>query len=132
MLQVLNEYAKSSEVLYISGEESVGQVKHRAKRLEIASGNLYLMAETEMDKIYHYIVTKKPKVVVIDSIQTVYSSEQGSIPGSISQIRECTLKIVELAKLNGIAFFIVGHVTKDGKIAGPKLLEHMVDAVLKF
>ena len=132
LLQVLNEYARSSEVLYISGEESVGQVKHRAKRLEIASENLYLMAETEMDKIYHYVVTKKPKVVVIDSIQTVYSSEQGSIPGSISQIRECTLKIVELAKLNGIAFFIVGHVTKDGKIAGPKLLEHMVDAVLNF
>ncbi len=132
LLQVLNEYARSSEVLYISGEESVGQVKHRAKRLEIASENLYLMAETEMDKIYHYVVTKKPKVVVIDSIQTVYSSEQGSIPGSISQIRECTLKIVELAKLNGISFFIVGHVTKDGKIAGPKLLEHMVDAVLNF
>ncbi len=132
LLQVLIEYAKASEVLYISGEESVNQVKHRAKRLEMASESMYLMSETNIEKIYQYITMKRPKVVVIDSIQTVYSAEQGSIPGSISQIRECTLKIVELAKSHGIAFFIVGHVTKDGKIAGPKLLEHMVDTVLNF
>ncbi len=132
LLQVLIEYAKASEVLYISGEESVNQVKHRAKRLEMASESIYLMSETNIEKIYQYITMKRPKVVVIDSIQTVYSAEQGSIPGSISQIRECTLKIVELAKSHGIAFFIVGHVTKDGKIAGPKLLEHMVDTVLNF
>ena len=89
------------------------------------------MSETDMAKIYEYLISKKPKVVVVDSIQTLYNVVD-SIPGTPTQIREATLKIIELAKKYNISFFIVGHITKDGKVAGPKMLEHMVDAVFKF
>lgn len=132
LLQAVDQYAKYGEVLYISGEESPTQVKFRGDRLGIAGENISLMSETEMESIYDYIVRKKPKVVVVDSIQTLYSSNFEAIPGTTTQIRECTLKIVELAKKHDISFFIVGHITKDGKVAGPKLLEHMVDSVLQF
>ena len=132
LLQVANEYTAYGDVIYISGEESPAQVKNRGERLKIKSKNLFLMSETDISKIYEYLISKKPKVVIVDSIQTLYNSIVDSIPGTPTQIRECTLKIIELAKKYGISFFIVGHITKDGKVAGPKLLEHMVDAVFNF
>lgn len=132
LLQVANEYTTYGEVIYISGEESPAQVKNRGERLNIKSKNLFLMSETDISRIYEYLVSKKPKVVIVDSIQTLYNSVVDSITGTPTQIRECTLKIIELAKKYGISFFIVGHITKDGKVAGPKLLEHMVDAVFNF
>lgn len=132
LLQLSDEYSKYGDILYVSGEESLMQIKSRGDRLNIKSKNLYLVSETEIDKVREYISLKKPKVVIIDSIQTLYNEESGSIAGTPTQIREVTLKIVDMAKKNGISFFIVGHITKDGKVAGPKLLEHMVDAVFNF
>ncbi|MGL5050937.1 MAG: DNA repair protein RadA [Fusobacteriaceae bacterium] len=132
LLQLANEYTSYGDVLYISGEESPMQIKNRGDRLEIGNKNLYLMSEVEITAIYEYISIKKPKVVIIDSIQTIYNSSYDSMAGTPTQIRECALKIVELAKSLNIPFFIVGHITKDGKLAGPKLLEHIVDAVFSF
>ncbi len=132
LLQAAKEYTSYGDVIYISGEESPSQIKNRGERLGIVSENLFIMSETEIESIYEYLALKKPKVVVIDSIQTLFSSNSESIPGTPTQIRESTLRIVELAKTYDISFFIVGHITKDGKVAGPKLLEHMVDAVLNF
>ena len=132
LLQILEEYSKLSNVFYISGEESARQIKQRASRVNVNSSSLYVLNETNIEKIESVILRDKPKVVVIDSIQTLYSENVNSIPGSMTQIRETTLKIVELAKKNEISFYIVGHITKDGKLAGPKLLEHMVDAVLQI
>ncbi|MCI7224515.1 DNA repair protein RadA, partial [Fusobacterium sp.] len=132
LLQVINSYKKYGEVLYISGEESAEQIKNRGDRLKISGEGIYLMSEMDILSIYEYVVENKPKVVVVDSIQTLYNSAIDSISGTPTQIRECTLKIVEIAKKHNISFFIVGHITKDGKVAGPKLLEHMVDAVFNF
>lgn len=132
LLQVIAAYKKYGDVLYISGEESVEQIKNRGDRLKILGEKIYLMSEMDILNIYEYIVNNKPKVVVVDSIQTLYNSNLDSISGTTTQIRECTLKIIELAKKHNISFFIVGHITKDGKVAGPKLLEHMVDAVFNF
>ena len=132
LLQLSQEYAKIGNVFYVSGEESPRQIKQRAERVNVKSENLYILSDTNIEKIESVILKEKPKVVVIDSIQTLYSENVNSIPGSVTQIRETTLKIIEMAKKNEIAFYIVGHVTKDGKLAGPKLLEHMVDAVLQI
>lgn len=132
LLQIIDQYTKYGEALYISGEESRTQVKNRGERLGVKNRNLFFMSETEINAIYEYIIINKPKVVVIDSIQTIYNGTYDSLAGTPTQIRECTLKIVELAKNHNISFFIVGHITKDGKLAGPKLLEHMVDAVFSF
>ncbi|MGX6591364.1 DNA repair protein RadA/Sms [Cetobacterium ceti] len=132
LLQTAKEYTAYGDVLYISGEESPAQIKSRGDRLNVNSENLYLINETDIQKIGEYIIIKKPKVVIIDSIQTLYSSNSDSIPGTPTQIKESTLKIVELAKKYDVSFFIVGHITKEGKVAGPKLLEHMVDAVFQF
>ena len=132
LLQLSQEYAKIGNVFYVSGEESPRQIKQRAERVNVKSENLYILNDTNIEKIESVILKEKPKVVVIDSIQTLYSENVNSIPGSVTQIRETTLKIIEMAKKNEIAFYIVGHVTKDGKLAGPKLLEHMVDAVLQI
>lgn len=133
LLQVSSQLAASGKkVLYISGEESVKQTKLRADRLGVVSDRLYVYAETDMDYIQQAIAEVSPDLVVIDSIQTVYQSEVTSAPGSVSQVRECTSSLMRIAKTNGIAIFIVGHVTKEGAIAGPRLLEHMVDTVLYF
>ncbi|MGL4392544.1 MAG: DNA repair protein RadA [Fusobacteriaceae bacterium] len=132
LLQLINEYTKYGDVLYISGEESPMQIKNRGQRLDVGNEKLFLMSETELNNIAEYIVTKKPKVVVVDSIQTIYNSNYDSMSGTPTQIRECAMKIVELAKTLNVSFFIVGHITKDGKLAGPKLLEHIVDAVFSF
>ena len=132
LLQLSEEYSRIGNVFYISGEESPRQIKQRAERINVNSENLYILNDTSIEKIENIILKEKPRVVVVDSIQTLYSENISSIPGSVTQIRETTLKIIEIAKKNEISFYIVGHVTKDGKLAGPKLLEHMVDAVLQI
>jgi DNA repair protein RadA/Sms len=132
LLQVSSQLARENQVLYISGEESVKQTKLRSDRLGIKPESLYVLAETDIVFVTRAIDEMKPSFVVIDSIQTVYHPEIASAPGSVSQVRECTSVFMKLAKTKGIPIFIVGHVTKEGSIAGPRLLEHMVDAVLYF
>src|SRR5699024_8348818 len=123
---------KELPVLYISGEESIQQTKLRADRLHVKAEQLYILAETNLFTILHHIEEVKPSFVVIDSIQTIFKEEVTSAPGSVSQVRECTMELMKVAKSNGIPIFIVGHVTKEGAIAGPRMLEHMVDVVLYF
>ncbi|WP_067141055.1 DNA repair protein RadA [Oceanivirga salmonicida] len=132
LLSLLNEYSSSNKTLYVSGEESIRQIKERADRINVNSEKLLILNETRLEYIKDIILEQKPKVVVIDSIQTIYSEEINSLPASVSQIRECSLKLIEIAKEFDISFYIVGHITKDGKLAGPKLLEHMVDCVISF
>ncbi|MCF0129651.1 MAG: DNA repair protein RadA [Pseudobutyrivibrio sp.] len=120
------------EVLYISGEESLAQIKIRADRIGEFNDNLHLLCETNLDNIKAVIDKEKPTVAVIDSIQTMYNEDVGSAPGSVSQVRESTAVLMEIAKGLGVAVFIVGHVTKEGTVAGPRVLEHMVDTVLYF
>ncbi len=123
---------KKRNVLYISGEESGGQLKLRAKRLGIEGKNLHVLTETNIENILDEIASLKPDVVIVDSIQTVYSDRMTSAPGSTTQIKESALSFINLAKSAGISMLLVGHVNKEGGIAGPKVLEHMVDAVLYF
>ena len=138
MLQVAAEIAEDSPVLYASGEESARQIKMRAQRLaprkgkEIAPSaqNLYLVTETNLDAILAHVEQVKPVLLVVDSIQTVYLDDLSSSAGSVSQVRECAARLRELAKNSGIAVFLIGHVTKQGAIAGPRVLEHIVDTVL--
>ncbi|MBM7555116.1 DNA repair protein RadA [Thalassobacillus pellis] len=133
LLQVSSQLAdKGMPVLYISGEESARQTKLRADRLSIKSEELYVLPETNLVEVVNQIEAIDPQFVVIDSIQTIYREEVTSAPGSVSQVRECTSELMRVAKSKGIPIFIVGHVTKEGSIAGPRLLEHMVDAVLYF
>lgn len=133
LLQVSNALsAAGKKVLYVSGEESVQQTKLRAERLGAASPGLYLVSETNLDLILEYIRQVGPSLVVIDSIQTVFHPEVSSAPGSISQVRECAARLLVAAKSEGFSIFLVGHVTKTGSIAGPRVLEHMVDTVLYF
>lgn len=133
LLQVSAHLAHSGKkVLYISGEESLKQTKLRAERLGLPTDDLFVLAETDMLMIERVIDEENPGFVIIDSIQTVYMDEIQSAPGSVSQVRECTAALMKIAKTRGVAVFIVGHVTKQGSIAGPRLLEHMVDAVLYF
>jgi len=133
LLQVSGILGKENhKVLYVSGEESIRQTKMRADRLGIDSENLYILAETDVHLIEEHIDQVQPKVVIIDSIQTVSQEEITSAPGSVAQVRECTASFMKIAKMRGVTIFIVGHVTKEGTIAGPRLLEHMVDAVLYF
>ena len=133
LLQVCQKLsAMNKKVLYISGEESLKQIKLRANRMGEFSENLYLLCETSLNLIQTAIEREKPDVVVIDSIQTMYNEEIGSAPGSVSQVRESTNVFMQWAKGMNIAIFIVGHVTKEGTVAGPRVLEHMVDTVLYF
>jgi DNA repair protein RadA/Sms len=131
LLQVMNRLAsKGKKVLYISGEESLQQTKMRADRLGVSSEHLFVVSETSLEKILQDIQTLRPSTVVVDSIQTIYSSELPSTPGSISQVREASSQLLYLAKHLSVPIFLIGHVTKEGFIAGPKVLEHMVDTVL--
>ena len=132
LLQVCKNLSEKNEVLYISGEESLSQIKLRANRMGEFKDNLKIMCETNLEKIRYTIEKNKPKVVIIDSIQTMYSEEVASAPGSVSQVRESTNIFMQIAKGLGISVFIVGHVTKEGTVAGPRVLEHMVDTVLYF
>jgi DNA repair protein RadA/Sms len=120
------------KVLYVTGEESLRQVKIRAMRLGAAPSSLWLLAETNLELITAAIGAHAPELVIVDSIQTVYHPAIESAPGSVSQVRECTAKLMQIAKTTGVSVFVVGHVTKEGSIAGPKVLEHMVDTVLQF
>ena len=132
LLQVCRNLSESKEVLYISGEESLSQIKLRANRMGEFKDNLKIMCETNLEKIRYVIEKNNPEVVIIDSIQTMYSEEVASAPGSVSQVRESTNIFMQIAKGLGISIFIVGHVTKEGTVAGPRVLEHMVDTVLYF
>jgi DNA repair protein RadA/Sms len=132
LLQVASFCAKSEKVLYVSGEESEKQIKIRAERLNIKSSEMLVANETNLESIIAAVEESGAKLAVIDSIQTLYSPELSSAPGSVGQVRECTMRFMRCAKDNGITFFIVGHVTKEGSIAGPRVLEHMVDCVLYF
>src|SRR5699024_5266187 len=133
LLQISDQLANQDHsVLYISGEESVRQTKLRADRLGVTSDQLYVLSETNMSLITAQIDHLKPTLVVIDSIQTIFKDEVTSAPGSVSQVRECTGDLMRIAKTKHIPIFIVGHVTKEGAIAGPRMLEHMVDTVLYF
>jgi len=131
LLQILQNLAgKNLKVLYVTGEESAKQIKLRGKRIGASSGNLLVLVEIALENITRHIKEASPRAVVVDSIQTVYTSVLGSAPGSVGQVRESSGKLILLSKKTGIPVFLIGHVTKDGSIAGPKVLEHMVDTVL--
>jgi len=133
LLKIAGNIAKSNKkVLYVSGEESAGQIKLRATRLNANEDNLFLLSEIKLEEIQDELLRQDYEVVIIDSIQTIYSSLLTSAPGSVSQVREITFELMRKAKETNISIFIIGHITKDGSIAGPRVLEHMVDTVLYF
>ena len=132
LLQICQRVGEDKKILYVSGEESEGQIKIRAERLGVTTENLYLVTETDVELILESINELKPDIVIIDSIQTMTHEAISSAAGSVPQVREATNAFMRTAKANGIAMFIVGHVTKEGAIAGPRVLEHMVDCVLYF
>jgi DNA repair protein RadA/Sms len=124
--------ANNLDVLYCSAEESVQQISLRARRLELRSKNVRVHSESSMDAILQLALSEKPKILIVDSIQTVFLEEVQSAPGSVAQVRECAAKLMGLAKAHGFTVFVIGHVTKEGTLAGPRVLEHMVDTVLSF
>ena len=132
LMQISDALGQNRKVLYVSGEESGGQLKLRAKRLGVTGEHLYILTETNLENILEEAKAVKPDVMILDSIQTIYSDKINSAPGSITQVRECALTFINKAKSEGISMLLVGHVNKEGGIAGPKVLEHMVDAVLYF
>jgi DNA repair protein RadA/Sms len=132
MLQICDQLCQSGKVLYVSGEESQRQVKLRAERLKVQGDGLYLLAETNLEHIVEGVHQLQPDVLIVDSIQTMYNGDRTATPGSISQVKECTMALMNLAKGENITVFVIGHVNKEGSLAGPKVLEHMVDCVLYF
>jgi len=132
MLQICDHLCQFSKVLYVSGEESERQIKLRAERLKVRGDDLYLLAETRLENLMDAVHTLQPDILIVDSIQTLYDEDVSSAPGSISQVKECTMALMQLAKGEGLTVFVIGHVNKEGSIAGPKVLEHMVDCVLYF
>lgn len=132
LLQICHCLCKDHKVLYVSGEESEKQLSMRAQRLHVASDDLYVLSETRLSDILQATETLQPDILIIDSIQTLYNEDNESSPGSVSQVKDCTMALMQLSKGQGITVFVVGHINKDGAIAGPKVLEHMVDCVLYF
>lgn len=132
MLQICSQLCRFAKVLYVSGEESPHQLKMRAERLKVASGNLYVLSETCLGDVLECVSEEAPDILIVDSIQTLYNEELDSPAGSVSQVKDCTMTLMQLAKGQGITVFVIGHVNKEGSIAGPKVLEHMVDCVLYF
>ena len=132
LLQICAYLGKSQRILYVSGEESERQIKMRADRLGVESENLLLLSETDVTTIVETVREVAPDILIADSIQTLYNPESTSTPGSVSQVKDCTMALMQLAKGSGVTVFVVGHVNKEGAIAGPKVLEHMVDCVLYF
>lgn len=132
LLQMCQEMCRAAKVLYVSGEESLRQIKLRASRLGIRSARLFVLAETDMDEIVRETDLLEPDVLIIDSIQTVYRRDLTAAPGGTTQIKECAMSLMQYAKRHSVTIFIVGHVNKEGTLAGPKILEHMVDCVLYF
>ena len=132
LLQALTLMSERCRVVYVSGEESAQQIALRSRRLQVDSGKLDFLAEIQLERIFSVLNSEKPDVAVIDSIQTVYSESLQSAPGSVAQVRECAAQLTRFAKTGKTALLLVGHVTKEGAIAGPRVLEHMVDSVLYF
>ena len=132
MLQICDHLCRFAKVLYVSGEESERQIKLRADRLHVRGEELYLQAETNLEDVLESVRELKPDVLIVDSIQTLYNSDLAAAPGSIGQVKDCTMALMQLAKGQGVTVFVIGHVNKEGSIAGPKVLEHMVDCVLYF
>ena len=132
MLQICDNLCRFAKVLYVSGEESERQIKLRAERLHVSGEGLYLLSETNLDDIVEAVNELQPDILIVDSIQTLYNSELAAAPGSVGQVKDCTMTLMQLAKGQGITVFVIGHVNKEGSIAGPKVLEHMVDCVLYF
>ena len=132
LLQICHCLCQSRKVLYVSGEESERQLKMRAARIGVTSEELYVLSETRLSDILETINSIIPDILIVDSIQTLYNEASDSAPGSVSQVKDCTMALMQLSKSEGITVFVVGHINKDGAIAGPKVLEHMVDCVLYF
>ena len=132
LLQICNHLCAERTVLYVSGEESERQLKLRAERIGVESTSLYILSETNLSDILSSVNTLKPDILIVDSVQTLYCEQNDSTPGSVSQVKDCTMALMQLSKTEGITVFVVGHINKDGAIAGPKVLEHMVDCVLYF
>lgn len=132
MLQICDNLCRFATVLYVSGEESERQIKLRAERLHVRGEGLYLLAETNLEDVVDAVNQLKPDVLIVDSIQTLYNGDLTTAPGSVGQVKDCTMALMQLAKGQGITVFVIGHVNKEGSIAGPKVLEHMVDCVLYF
>ena len=132
LLQICNHLCVERKVLYVSGEESEQQIKLRSERIGVNPDRLYVLSETRLSDIMESVDSIKPDVLIVDSIQTLYNELNDSTPGSVSQVKDCTMSLMHLSKANGITVFVVGHINKDGAIAGPKVLEHMVDCVLYF
>lgn len=132
LLQICRCLCQTKTILYISGEESERQLKMRAERINVSPEELYILSETRLSDILETTAAVNPDILIIDSIQTLYNEASDSTPGSVSQVRDCTMALMQLSKSSGITVFVVGHINKDGAIAGPKVLEHMVDCVLYF
>ena len=132
LLQICQSLCTDRKVLYVTGEESARQVSMRAQRLGVSTDNLYILSETRLSDMLEAVSDAKPDILIVDSIQTMYNEENDSSPGSVSQVKDCTMALMHLSKMEGITVFVVGHINKDGAIAGPKVLEHMVDCVLYF
>ena len=132
LLQICAQLCQERRVLYISGEESERQIKLRAERLNVSPQELFILSETRLSDVLEATEEMKPDILIVDSIQTLYREENESSPGSVSQVKDCTMTLMNLSKSQGITVFVVGHINKDGNIAGPKVLEHMVDCVLYF
>ncbi|WP_298034992.1 DNA repair protein RadA [uncultured Dysosmobacter sp.] len=132
MLQICSKLCEFSKVLYVSGEESEHQLKLRAKRLRAENNSLYVISETSLGDVLESVAAEQPDILIVDSIQTLYDEGLDSPAGSVSQVKDCTMALMQLAKGQGVTVFVIGHVNKEGSIAGPKVLEHMVDCVLYF
>ncbi|MCI8910967.1 MAG: DNA repair protein RadA [Oscillibacter sp.] len=132
MLQICSRLCESAKVLYVSGEESEHQLKLRAKRLHVENEHLFVLSETSLSSVLEIVAEEHPDFLIVDSIQTLYNDSLDSPAGSVSQVKDCTMSLMQLAKGQGITVFVIGHVNKEGSIAGPKVLEHMVDCVLYF
>ncbi len=132
MLQISDTLSHSYRVLYVSGEESARQIKLRAQRLGVAGEGMYLLAETNLNRVLDNVEQLQPDILIVDSIQTMFQEGSDSLPGSVAQVKACAMSLMELAKGRGITVFVIGHINKEGSIAGPKVLEHIVDCVLSF
>lgn len=132
MLQICDTLSYSNKVLYVSGEESSRQIKLRAQRLGVAGEGMYLLAETNLNRMLESVDEVEPDILIVDSIQTMFQDGSDSLPGSVGQVKACAMALMELAKGKGITVFVIGHINKEGSIAGPKVLEHIVDCVLSF
>ena len=132
LLQICQQLCREQRVLYISGEESERQLKLRAQRLGVCPEDLLILSETRLSDVLDAVEEVKPEILIVDSIQTLYNEDNESSPGSVSQVKDCTMSMMQLSKRDGLTIFVVGHINKDGNIAGPKVLEHMVDCVLYF